>query len=82
MRLARLRSRVDDCCLAAMNSGGILDRGFKRGSIAITLFYYDQRIRREGYDIERMMQSAGLNAPQNPSAEGAQVVAEPVEGRA
>jgi hypothetical protein len=31
--------------------------------IAITLFYYDQRIRREGFDIERMMESAGLNAP-------------------
>jgi hypothetical protein len=27
--------------------------------IAITLFYYDQRIRKEGYDIERMMQAAG-----------------------
>jgi len=31
--------------------------------IAITLFYYDQRIRHEGYDIERMMEAAGLNAP-------------------
>jgi hypothetical protein len=29
--------------------------------IALTLFYYDQRIRREGYDIERMMEAAGLN---------------------
>ena len=27
------------------------------------LFYYDQRIRKEGYDIEWMMQSAGLSAP-------------------
>jgi hypothetical protein len=26
----------------------------------ITLFYYDQRIRKEGYDIEWMMQAAGL----------------------
>lgn len=25
-----------------------------------TLFYYDQRVRKEGYDIERMMLSAGL----------------------
>jgi hypothetical protein len=25
-----------------------------------TLFYYDQRVRKEGYDIERMMQSAGM----------------------
>ena len=24
-----------------------------------TLFYYDQRVRKEGYDIERMMQSGG-----------------------
>jgi hypothetical protein len=32
--------------------------------IALTLFYYDQRIRREGYDIERMMEDAGLVAPE------------------
>lgn len=25
-----------------------------------TLFYYDQRVRKEGYDIERMMQTAGM----------------------
>jgi hypothetical protein len=25
-----------------------------------TLFYYDQRVRKEGYDIERMMQNAGM----------------------
>jgi len=29
----------------------------------ITLFYYDQRVRKEGYDIEWMMQAAGLNVP-------------------
>jgi len=29
----------------------------------LTLFYYDQRMRKEGYDIERMMDSAGLTAP-------------------
>ncbi len=29
----------------------------------IALFYYDQRVRREGYDIEWMMQAAGLTAP-------------------
>jgi hypothetical protein len=34
--------------------------------IAITLFYYDQRIRREGYDIERMMHEAGLIASAPP----------------
>lgn len=29
----------------------------------LTLFYYDQRIRKEGFDIEWMMQAAGLAAP-------------------
>jgi hypothetical protein len=29
----------------------------------LTLFYYDQRIRLEGYDIEWMMQGAGLTLP-------------------
>jgi hypothetical protein len=32
-------------------------------AIGFTLFYYDQRIRKEGYDIEWMMQGAGLSAP-------------------
>ncbi len=32
-------------------------------SAGLTLFYYDQRIRKEGFDIEWMMQAAGL-APQ------------------
>ncbi len=31
--------------------------------IAITLLYYDQRSRKEGYDLERMMEAAGLLAP-------------------
>jgi hypothetical protein len=31
-----------------------------------TLFYYDQRVRKEGYDIEWMMRSAGLSAPGPP----------------
>jgi len=30
-------------------------------AIVLTLLYYDQRIRREGYDVERMMDAAGLN---------------------
>lgn len=30
--------------------------------IALTLIYYDQRIRLEGYDIERMMEAAGMNS--------------------
>jgi hypothetical protein len=29
----------------------------------VTLFYYDQRVRKEGFDIEWMMQAAGLTAP-------------------
>ena len=29
-------------------------------AIGLTLFYYDQRVRKEGYDIEWMMQAAGL----------------------
>jgi hypothetical protein len=37
--------------------------------IAITLFYYDQRIRREGYDIEWMMHRAGLVVPAPPQPE-------------
>jgi hypothetical protein len=38
--------------------------------IALVLFYYDQRIRKEGYDIEWMMEQAGLTA-------GAAAVSEP-----
>lgn len=37
--------------------------------IALTLIYYDQRIRLEGYDIETMMASAGMNAPADPAAQ-------------
>ena len=33
----------------------------------LTLFYYDQRVRKEGYDIEWMMQAAGLTAPAQPA---------------
>jgi hypothetical protein len=31
-----------------------------------TLFYYDQRVRKEGFDIEWMMDAAGLGAPEPP----------------
>jgi hypothetical protein len=34
----------------------------------ITLFYYDQRIRKEGYDIEWMMQAAGMSQTAPPIA--------------
>lgn len=33
------------------------------GATGITLFYYDQRVRKEGFDIEWMMQAAGLVPP-------------------
>jgi hypothetical protein len=42
-------------------------------AIVLTLLYYDQRIRREGYDIERMMESAGLNAPATLPIEGSPI---------
>jgi hypothetical protein len=32
----------------------------------ITLFYYDQRVRKEGFDIEWMMQRAGMTVPTAP----------------
>ncbi|HEY1210453.1 MAG TPA: hypothetical protein VGE85_13875 [Terracidiphilus sp.] len=32
----------------------------------LALFYFDQRVRKEGYDIEWMMQAAGLAAPDTP----------------
>jgi hypothetical protein len=31
--------------------------------IVLTVLYYDQRMRNEGYDIERMMDSAGMSTP-------------------
>ena len=39
--------------------------------IALTLFYFDQRIRKEGYDIEWMMQQAGLTGTANGPAPAA-----------
>jgi hypothetical protein len=51
--------------------------------IALTLFYYDQRIRHEGYDVERMMEAAGLNAPvTSPSGDGPIAPARAEEGQA
>jgi hypothetical protein len=35
-----------------------------------TLFYYDQRVRKEGYDIEWMMKAAGLSAPPTDRSSG------------
>jgi len=41
--------------------------------ISVTLIYYDRRMRLEGYDIERMMKSAGLMEPITASAGAAPV---------
>jgi hypothetical protein len=38
--------------------------------IALVLFYYDQRIRKEGFDIEWMMQQAGMTQPPTAPALG------------
>jgi hypothetical protein len=35
--------------------------------VALVLFYYDQRIRKEGFDIEVMMQQAGMTQPPPPA---------------
>ena len=39
----------------------------------VTLFYYDQRVRKEGFDIEWMMQAAGMTVPAPLSAPPAAV---------
>jgi hypothetical protein len=36
--------------------------------VALVLLYYDQRVRKEGYDIERMIEAAGLTVPDPASA--------------
>jgi hypothetical protein len=43
----------------------------------LTLFYYDQRIRKEGFDIEWMMQAAGMTLP--PAVPQPEAVTETVE---
>lgn len=43
-------------------------------SIALVLFYYDQRVRKEGYDIESMMEAAGMNVPETSPSIGASAV--------
>ncbi len=39
--------------------------------VALVLFYFDQRIRTEGFDIEWMMQQAGLSGAANGPSQGA-----------
>ena len=48
-------------------------------AIAITLIYYDQRIRLEGYDIEWMMDAAGMNTPVPAQVQGTALAATPME---
>jgi len=45
----------------------------------LTLFYYDQRVRKEGYDIEWMMEAAGLIIPRR-AAELEAAITEPPSG--
>jgi hypothetical protein len=52
----------------------------KLAALPTALFYYDQRIRLEGYDIERMMDSAGLIAPPTPPSGESQIA--PVQDEA
>jgi hypothetical protein len=47
--------------------------------IALTLFYYDQRIRLEGFDIEKMMDAAGMNVPVLAHTPEAKILIDPVE---
>jgi hypothetical protein len=46
--------------------------------IALTLIYYDQRIRREGFDIEWMMSAAGLSVPAVPPPGTSETVPESI----
>ena len=50
------------------------------GAAGVTLFYFDQRVRKEGFDIEWMMQSAGLGAaPPAPEPQPEALAPESVE---
>jgi len=40
-------------------------------AMGVTLFYYDQRVRKEGFDIEWMMQAAGMTPPAPAAGEAA-----------
>jgi hypothetical protein len=44
-------------------------------AMGLTLFYYDQRIRKEGFDIEWMMQAAGMTPPEPVAAPPAETPA-------
>lgn len=44
--------------------------------IALTVFYYDQRIRKEGFDIEHMMIAAGMHTPPETGSAPVEVIEE------
>jgi|UPI00036DF5B2 Membrane domain of glycerophosphoryl diester phosphodiesterase len=46
-------------------------------SIALTLFYYDQRIRKEGYDVEWLIEQAAMSPESHPSGSIASSTAGP-----
>jgi hypothetical protein len=47
-------------------------------TIAIALIYYDQRIRLEGYDIEWMMDAAGMNTSIRAQEQGTSIAIAPM----
>lgn len=49
-------------------------------AIALVLFYYDQRVRKEGFDIEWMMQQAGLTQPVSATPPIESAGTPPIEG--
>jgi len=54
-------------------------------AMGLTLFYYDQRIRKEGFDIEWMMQAAGMTPPElvgAPPVAAAPIATEPASAAA
>lgn len=65
----KMHGRLPAWALVLQQFVGFLTNSFVGPMYAtgFALFYYDQRIRKEGYDIEWMMQSAGLTVPEPPA---------------
>jgi hypothetical protein len=47
--------------------------------IAITLLYYDQRIRHEAFDLEQMMKAAGMTGDPVRAGDGSQIAVSSIE---
>ncbi len=64
---------VGSIAVIVVYGGGFLNRGVTKPiyTIAQMLFYFDQRIRKEGFDIEWMMRQAGMVAEPVPVPEAA-----------